>query len=201
MIAGSFDGLLTGSLSSRLAWESSTLCPCTTTEGAADRQCPVCRGQGRTYLAPSAPFRAGLVGLSAKQLEYQMNKFGPGLAGEAQLSLPSCAPCYGTLQPKDRIIALDALETREWTILPAVPLRLPSMAIILSARVRSGAQVVEVPRPVPAADGLVTVAVPTVIRFEAPRRYEVLPDAGQVRAFTSGMPRKHMLKLVDFSVR
>lgn len=61
--------------------------------------------------------------------------------------------------------------------------------------------------PVPDVDssGRITVTVQTVITFEAPRRYEVVRDLAQVRSFPSidsvGLPKKMLLKLIDWTVR
>ncbi|MBI3131497.1 MAG: hypothetical protein HYZ13_09240 [Acidobacteria bacterium] len=45
------------------------------------------------------------------------------------------------------------------------------------------------------------MVVPTVLRLEAPRRYEVVRDLAQVRAFGTHLPRKVLLRLLDLSAR
>ncbi len=201
MDAASYDQLLTGPLSARLTWEASHRCGCVQPDGAGDRACPVCSGKGRYWDPPTAPFRAGLVGLTAKALEALRQTMGPGTTGDAILSVPVSAPCHALLRSGDRLLALDALDALEWVVMPASPVLLPAGAAVQTAKVRSPTGMVAVPIPGLDARGRVAVAVPTVLAFQAPRRFEVVGDAGQVRAFGPGLPRKVLLKLIDWTQR
>ena len=201
MNPGSFDALLCGRLSSALCWEAGHKCPCVGLDDAGERRCPICRGKGRYWDPLSDPFQAGITGLNSKSLAALQAKFGDGISGDSTVSLPSNAPCYKSLKPGDRLLAVDAVDEVDWVVSPTHPVALPMRAELLSAVVRQGDLPVEVPAPVPGADGLIRVAVPTVLRMRAPRRYEVVLFVGQDRAFQPGLPRKFLLKLIDVPVR
>ncbi len=205
MYGEDFEELLTGTLSSVLVWESAHLCPCVGTDGAADRACPVCLGLGRYYSPPSAQFRAGLVGLSARAMAAIQARFGPQTAGDATVSLPVSAPCWAGIREGDRLSALDAKDAVEWSLAAGDAIRLPYLAVVRGATQRVAGVIVPVAPPIQDASRKITVTVPTVVAFTAPRRYEVVRDLSQVRAFTSegsaGLPKKILLKLIDGTVR
>ena len=205
MFAEPFEQLLTGTLSSLLVWEQSRLCPCTNADGAAERTCPVCAGRGRYFEPPSDPFRAGLVGLSARALEAFAARFGPGVVGESMLSIPASAYCYDRIGEGDRITALDAVEKREWSLPAGATRRLPFGGTIISAACRVSGKVVLVPTPTPTDAGDFTVAAPTRIEIQAPSRFEVTKELAQLRAFISegstGLPKKLGAKRLDWTVR
>ena len=199
-----FDQLLgTPDLGSRLVWSPARRCICFDTDGGTYLSCPICLGEAFVWSEWSKEFRAGVLGLTAKQIESMAQRLGPGMIGDASISLPPSAPAYPSVTQHDRFVALDATDIFEWSILAGTTVRLPLMANILEARVRSADKLsmVRGPVPVPDTNGQFTVAVPTVLRVNAPRQFEVLPDASQVRAIMPGLPRKVAVKLVDISRR
>lgn len=204
MIPEGFTELLNGPLSSRLVWESAHRCPCANREGQADQSCGICLGEGWYHDAPSQVFQAGLTGLSADALQALRQKLGQSVSGDAVLSLPVNAPAYDTAGAKHRFIAADAIDSLEWVISPGAPVRLPWGAKIITAWSRNAGKtaLVRVAPPV-VADGLVSVASTVVLRFRAPRRFEVVEQLAQVRSFSGGegLPKKFLLKLVDATVR
>ena len=198
-----FDRLLTGPLSSEVIWERCFKCPCVTSEGIPTRSCPVCSGKGQVWDQPSTPFRCGVTGLTARALAGIQQRFGPGTTGDASLSLPGCAPCWPVVKDGDRFTVIGALAPVEWSLAPGRPIRLPFLASGLEARVLDPASpgfFVAVP-PAPDEAGSVQVSVPTVLSFMAPQRYEVVKDLSQVRAFGSRLPKKLLVKLLDWTVR
>lgn len=201
MDIAAFNTLLGPVLGSRLVWIASHRCPCAQEEGAADLNCGICGGLGRWFDAPSVEFRAGLVGLTAKALERMAVQFGPGLIGDATVSLPETAACYQTVGVGDRLVALDAMDTLEWHLVPRTPVKLPYLGVQMDAWTRNGAVIVRVPPPSPAADGTVSVQRPTTVRLRAPRTYEVNRDLAQIRGWQPGLPKKLLLKLIDVTTR
>ena len=204
MIGSSFESLLTGSMASEMVWERAHRCPCTLTSGEVNRKCKVCGGEGWIWDAPSAPFRLGLVNLTAKALAAIQQRFGPGMVGDATLSIPFSAPCWADAGERDRFLATKAMDRVEWTITPGTTIRLPMGSQDITARVISpdGASIVPVTSPAPDAAGRVNVAVSTVLTFRAPRRYEVMRDLSQARVFGDGrLPKKLLVKFIDWNVR
>jgi hypothetical protein len=55
--------------------------------------------------------------------------------------------------------------------------------------------------PVPDDSGAIQVDVPTALTFLAPQRYEVVKELSKVRSFAPGLPRKVLVKLIDWTVR
>lgn len=204
MIGSSFESLLTGSMSSEVTWEKAHRCPCTTSNGELNRKCKVCGGEGWVWDAPSAPFRLGLVSLTAKALAAIQQRFGPGTVGDATLSIPHSAPCWADAGERDRILATTTFDRVEWILTPGTSIRLPMGAVEITAKVISsdGASAVAVTPPEPDAAGRVSVAVSTVLAFRAPRRYEVVRDLAQARSFGDGrLPKKLLVKLIDWTTR
>lgn len=198
-----FDALLTGPLSSRVVWERAYPCPCVDSDGSAERKCGVCGGTGRYFDHVSDEFRCGITGLSAKALAGIQQRLGPGMVGDGMASVPGCAPCWDDIAEGDRLVVLDALDPLKWVLTPGNPVRLPMGSEILRARVRAndGLSVVEVDPPLTDAGGRVSVAVVTTLAMRAPRRYEVVRDLSQVRAFGERLPKKLLVKLIDWTVR
>lgn len=224
MRASPFNDLLTGPLSSRVVWEQGFRCPCVQPDGGKDRKCVICGGIGRYWGAPSTEFRCGVTSLSAKALAAIQQKFGPGTIGDSQASIPGNAPCWALLGEGDRFTVLDAQDRLEWTLSPGNPVKLPYQAVLLAARIRTAPALTTITDLVPGtpawtavisvnAQNQVSVTVPTVIAFTAPRRFEVVRDLSQVRAFVTaiptfpapagvtGLPKKVLLRLIDWTVR
>lgn len=202
MRGSDFAPLYLGALGARLVWEASHPCPCSGPDGVLDEVCPICEGRGVYHEPPSTPFRGGLTSLSARALAALSQRFGPGMTGDATASLPENTPCWLSIGAGDRLAALDAQDTLAWQLAPNRPLRMPFGAVMLSATVRDpNGALRDVPPPLTDARGRVGVTAPTVLRFLAPRRYEVVRDLSQVRAFGTGLPKKVLLRLLDVSVR
>jgi len=203
MNGSSFDRLLQGPLGSEVVYERAYLCPCTTEEGEATWKCPVCGGKGRVWDQASTPFKIGVTTLTARALAGIQQRFGQGMTGDATLSIPGAAPCWGIVREGDRFTVTKALAPVEWSLAPGRVIKLPFLAQDLEARVLDpsgpGFQVVVAPGP--DAAGAVQVAVPTVLTFKAPQRYEVVKDLAQMRAFAPGLPKKLLVKLIDWTVR
>ena len=197
--------LLTGTLSSACVWERSLLCPCVQPDGYVDPTCQVCFGKGRYFDPPSSSFQCGVVNLSAKALEAIQQRFGPGMKGDSQMSIPFTAPCYAEINEGDRVAVTTAVDVVEWSLAPGDQIKLPFGYSGLDAKVRNpaGDTVLTTPFPVPGAGGRVTVTVPTALRFSAPRRYEVLKELSHTRGFSTGegLPKKMLLSLIDWTVR
>lgn len=206
MHGAAFTPLFDGPLSSVMVWERAHRCPCTTSDGSADTACRVCFGKGRYWEPPSAPFRGALVTLSARALSALFQRFGPGVTGDATVSVLGDAPCWSAMGEGDRFTALRAVDAVEWSLAAGDRIRLPYGADGITALVRSHdrAGVVPVAPPTPGPDGRISVSVPTVLAFSAPRRYEVVRDLSQVRAFGTGpvgLPKKALVKMLDWSER
>lgn len=203
MLSTPFNRLLTGTLSSTMVRWKSSLCPCVQSDGSADQSCGVCGGLGRFYGAPSAVFRAGFIGQDSQSLKAIMQRMGPGEVGEAVLVLPSTAPCYADIRGGDRIAVTDLTDEVDWAVTPSQPVTLPFSFVAGSAYVRTpdGAATTPVAFPTPDANGRVVVAVPTVLRFSIPRRYEVVRELPRVRTFGAGLPKRLSLKRIDETVR
>jgi hypothetical protein len=202
--AMSFDDLLsTPDLGSRLIWAQARQCACFDADGGANVSCLVCSGSAYVWEDWSEEFRAGLVGLSGRQIANLSQRFGPGMVGDGTISLSQSAPPYSVATQRDRFVALDALDTFEWPLAAGVQVKLPVNGKLLEARLISsdGTSLVRCPVPVPDSNGRISVSVSTVVRLQAPRRYEVIADLSQVRSITLGLPRKVMVKLIDVSVR
>lgn len=203
MFAQPFTNLLSGQLGSRLQWEKWHRCPCTGAEGAARQDCPLCAGEGGTFDPPSEIFRAGLTGVSAKALENMRTRLGPGLKGDASVSIPANAPAYGLVSANDRFLAVDAMDPLEWVITPNTPLLLPTGAVIVETLGLGpgGASLVSATLPSPGADGRITVTQNVVVRMRAPRRFRVVSDIGKLRSWIPGLPQPFLLEQVDMTVR
>ena len=203
MIAASFTNVLSGSLGSRLQWEKWHRCPCTGQEGAARRDCPLCNGEGGTFDPLSAIFRAGLTGVSAKQLDQLRTKLGPGLVGDASVSLPANSPAYGLVASGDRFLAVDALDPIEWVLTPNTPVRLPSGAVVnqVFALGPQGASLEAAALPAAGTDGRIVVSQNLAVRFNAPRRFQVVADMGKLRSWIPGLPEPFLLKQIDLTTR
>jgi hypothetical protein len=176
---------------------------CFDQDGGTNPSCPVCNGNAYVWDSWSKEFRAGVLGLTGRQIENISQRFGPAAVGDATISLPHTCPPYHTVTQRDRFVALDATDTAEWSIVPGVILTLPFQAVLLEARVMSldGLSIIPAPVPVADANSRISVTQATVVRLRAPRRYEVIFDLSQTRAIMPGLPRKMMLKLVDLSLR
>jgi len=198
-----FDRLLTGPLGSDVLWERSYLCPCTTAEGEASRRCPVCGGQGHVWDQAPPAFRIGVVSLNVRALAGIQQRFGPGVTGDATLSIPGCAPCWQTVGEGDRFTVTSALAPVDWSLAAGRSIRLPVLAQDLQARVLDpdGKGFAVVVPPVPDDSGAIQVDVPTALTFLAPQRYEVVKELSKVRSFAPGLPRKVLVKLIDWTVR
>lgn len=199
-----FDTLLSSpEQGSRLMWSQARKCPCLDPEGGVLVTCGVCGGEGWVWDDWSEEFRAGLLGLTGRQMDANVQRWGPGMTGDASLSLPISSPPYVTLTGRDRLVALEAMDVFEWTLVAGVSVKLPVNAVLMEARQKAadGKSLVRVPVPIPDPNTRISVLVPTAVRIAAPRRYEVLGDLSQVRGWMLGLPRKVALKLVDTSVR
>lgn len=199
-----FDQLLgTPESGSRLSWSSARRCVCFGQDGGNSISCPICSGEGYVWSEWSEEFRAGMTSLTGRQIENLSQRWGPGMVGDATISLPPSSPPYCVATPRDRFVALDALDTFEWSLVAGVQVRVPLNAVFAEARAKSndGLSIVRVPVPIPDANGRIQVSVSTVVRITAPRRYEVVQDATQIRAIMPGLPRRVMVKLVDVSLR
>lgn len=202
MLAQPFTNLLSGSLGTRLQWERWHRCPCTGAEGAARSDCPHCGGEGGTYDKPSAVFRAGVTGVSAKALENMRTRLGPALVGDASISLPANAPAYGLTSVNDRFLAVDSLDPLEWVIIPNTPVRLPSGAVVEAVLAyNQDGTLPPTTLPSPGVDGRIAVARNVVVRMRAPRRFQVVTDLGKLRAWIPGLPQPFLLKQIDQTAR
>jgi len=188
---------------SRLQWSPARRCVCFDSDGGTSLTCPICLGEAFVWEDWSDEFQAGFLSLSARQIEALAQRLGPGMTGDASVSLSVSAPPYATVTQHDRFLALDALDTFEWSLVAERLVRLPVKAVILEARIKStdGLSMVRTPVPVPDSKDQISVTVATVVRIQAPRQFEVLADASQVRAIMPGLPRKVGLKLIDISRR
>lgn len=203
MLAQPFTNLLSGQLGTRLQWERWHRCPCTGSEGAARQDCPLCAGDGGTYDAPSAIFRAGVTSVSAKALENMRSRLGPTLIGDASVSLPANSPAYRLVSANDRFLAVDSLDPLEWVITPNSPLRMPVGAVMgeVFGLGPSGASLVAVTLPAPGADGRIVVTRNVVVRMRAPRRFQVVTDLSKLRSWIPGLPQPFLLKQIDQTTR
>lgn len=199
----SFDDLLTGDLSTELTWEASSRCPCIDADGRSDPTCVICGGDGIYYAAPTLGFQAGVVSVTARALEKIQQRFGPGMIGDATVSLPSTAPCYAAIKSDDRFLLPNNIDDVDWTLIPGVSIKLPLGAVIVTAKARSTDKttIITVPAPVPDANGRVSTTYTINLNMRVPRRLQVVQDISQIRAWAPGMPRKLLVKLVDWSVR
>lgn len=198
-----FVELLTGDLAATLTWAMATPCPCTSSVGSAQSSCLVCGGTGWTYGAKSQPFQCGLVSQDAKARAALAQTMGPGMAGDAVVSIPMNAPCYDTLAFRDRLYDQMVQDGRRSILTPGTSILLPPGATNIQAFVKNGAgtALVAATPPVPDAAGRVMVSVTTTLVYSAPRTYEVLADLSRVRSFGSGMPKKWSVKLLDLVLR
>ena len=199
-----FDQLLgTPDSGSRLRWAQARRCACLDPDGGNNISCPVCSGAGYIWDVWSHIFRAGVTGLSGRQIENLSQRLGPAAVGDATISLPHSCPPYHTVTQRDRFVALDATDTTEWSLVPGVVVTLPYMAVLTEARTMSTDGLSIIPAPVPVADAnsRISVTQTTVVRVKAPRRYEVISDLTQTRAIMPKLPRKLMVKQVDLSLR
>jgi len=199
-----FDQLLgTPDQGSRLLWAQARRCVCFDLDGGTNIACPICSGSAYVWEDWSDEFRAGMVGLSGRAIDNLSQRFGPGMVGDATISLPQSAPPYSSATQRDRFVALDALDIFEWSLIPGVAVKMPVNGVLLEARViaTSGLSMVRVPVPQPDANERISVTTQTVVRLQAPRRFEVVTDLSQVRAIMPGLPRKVLVKLIDVSVR
>jgi hypothetical protein len=196
-----FDLLLSGEMGSRVQWLCSHRCPCTEDEGGALQTCTSCLGTGIYYDTPSTAHRCGVIGLSERDAGRMARRLGPALVGDAQISIPPSAPFWGLVKPCDRILVPDAKDTVEWVITRRAPVRLPMGAAVLSCYTLTGGVVVTTPPPVAGPDGRILVNKPHTVRMSVPRLFEVIEDAGHVRAWQGGLPVKFALKRIDITTR
>jgi len=199
-----FDDLLSSlDFGSRLVWAQARRCACFDLDGGTNISCPVCSGSAFVWDDWSEEFRAGVVGLTGRQMEGLNQRYGPGMTGAASISMSQSIPAYSAATTRDRFVALDALDIFEWSLVPDVSVKMPLNGKLLEARVMTsdGMAMVRVPVPQPDANGRISVSVQTVVRLQAPRRYEVIDDLTQVRSLMLGLPRKVLVKLIDVSVR
>lgn len=203
MEASGFDDLLTGDLSTELTWEASSRCPCLDADGRSDPTCVICGGDGTYYAEHSLGFQAGVVSVTARMLEKIQQRFGPGAVGDATVSLPSNAPCYEAIKSDDRFLLPNNFDNLEWTLIPGVLIKLPLGAEIITAKARSTdkTEIVTVPAPEPDANGRVSTTYPLVMSMLVPRRLQVVTDISQLRSWAEGLPKRILVKLVDWSVR
>ena len=201
MDTAAFDSLLAGDIGTRLRWMASHRCPCVLEGRGADPSCSVCDGLGNYWDSPSVPFRAGLLALSQQDLGRLQNKMGEGAVGDASLSLPSSAPCYGKVKVADRFLAVDAIDTVEWLLSPRAPVRLPVGAVVRSVLALSSGKVVATTLPDADEYGRITVLKASTVAMLVPRLYEIVADAGRIRAWQTGMPQKFALQRIDVTTR
>jgi hypothetical protein len=200
MDPAAFDLLLSGDLGTRVCWEQSHKCPCVEFQGGASQECPVCDGLGTLWEAPSTAFRAGVTVLQSRDVARQSAK-AEGLIGDGQISIPSSAPCYGEVKPFDRFLVPDATDAVEWLVSPRSPVRLPAGAVVLGVTALSNGTLVQATLPAPGADGRIRVTHAATVRLRAPKRYEVIDEAGHMRAWQPGLPEKWSLKRIDVTTR
>ena len=200
MDPSAFDLLLSGDLGTRVRWARSHKCPCVEPQGGASQTCTVCDGLGVYWDTPSLPFKAGLTAMQSKEVARQAAK-AEGLVGDAQISIPVSAPCYGEVKPYDRFLVPDATDSVEWLITPRAPVRLPVGAVVLGVHALSGGKVVTATLPAAGDDGRIRVARPATVQLRVPKHYEVIDDAGHMRAWQEGLPQKWSLKRIDVTVR
>jgi hypothetical protein len=196
-----FDLLLSGDLGSLVRWSRAHRCPCTEDQGGASQTCPVCIGLGVFYDPPSDPFRCGVLGLSERDAGRMARKMGEAFSGDGQISIPPSAPFAGQVKPFDRFLVVDAMDTVEWVITKRAPVRLPVAAEIVSVYTLNSGKVIQASLPDPGADGRIVVTKPYTVRMKVPRLFEVIEDAGHIRAWQSGLPQKFALKRIDVTVR
>jgi len=130
-------------------------------------------------------------------------RMGPGLVGDASISLPANAPAYGLVSANDRFLVPDALDPLEWIITPNTPLLLPSGAQVgeVYGLGPGGSSLVPSTLPAPGADGRIVVTQNVVVRMKAPRRFMVVTDLGKLRSWVPGLPHPFLLKQIDMTVR
>lgn len=201
-----FNSLLSGRrLGTLLQWQRSRRCPCTVADGESNPKCFVCLGRGRFYEEWSDEFRAGLIGQESKTLMQLLKQMGGTVnVGDAVLVIPSNAPCYDNIGFGDRVKVVDATDTVEWVLTPGASVRLPPTATPVDASVLAadGKSVVDAAFPAPDAEGRISVAVSTAIRFRVARLYEVSRDLPKVRGFNDGFqPKRVALVRIDWTVR
>lgn len=151
--------------------------------------------------SPSAPFRAGVTGVSAEDAGRMQTKFGGAAVGDATLSLPASAPCYGRTRPGDRFLLPDATEEVEWVLSRRSGVRLPMGAQVMSATALHLGALVPVALPAPDAAGRILVARTCTVLMRVPRHFEVVPDMGHLRSMQPGLPQRFALKRIDLSTR
>lgn len=203
MDGADFEELTQDEFPALVRWEASNLCPCTGPGGQADQTCTICRGTGRWFAPPSAPFYVGLISQSAFNRAMLANTLGPGATGSSVMIVDYTAPCYALMNSGDRFYDQAVLDARQAIVLPGVHLALPLGFQDLRAFVRStdGLSIVEVAPPVPDAARRISVAVSTSLTYSAPRAYEAVKEFGSIRSFGDGLPKRWSLNLLDLSVR
>lgn len=196
-----FDLMLSGEMGSRVRWARSHRCPCLDEGGGARQDCPVCLGKGIFWDAPAPSHRCGVIGLSERDIARMQRRLGDAFVGDAQISIPAGAPFWGQVKPFDRFMVVDAVDTVEWVITKQSPVRLPPGATILTAYTLTSGRVIQAQLPSPDENGRIIVAKPYTVRMKVPRLFEVLEDAGHIRAWEPGLPQKFALKRIDISTR
>lgn len=85
-----FNSFLRG-IGQQVSWRSSSACPCVSEHsGAADPQCPLCRGKGHIW----ADGVAGVVGVTRQDVNPEWRDFGNFELGDMTLSVGSDSPLY-----------------------------------------------------------------------------------------------------------
>lgn len=87
-------------------WRASFVCPCTQEHsGAAETNCPICKGKGLTWGAPVG----SVVGVTSQSVNAKTESFGAMEAGDVTLTLPGDMPIYAAGR-FDRVTLLNATD-------------------------------------------------------------------------------------------
>jgi hypothetical protein len=104
-----FDALLSNSrpgLGQNVSWARATLCPCRSrSSGAAEQNCPVCKGKGHFFGLEQAAWTA----LSGMKIQRQWEQFGQFELGDLVATIPQASPMW-TCSELDRITFTDSSE-------------------------------------------------------------------------------------------
>ncbi len=93
----------------RVTWREASTCPCRNEfSGAADQNCPLCRGKGWLWAAPIE----GVVGVPRKDVNRFVKDFGTYEAGDMAIAVGSDSPLY-PMGRFDRVVLLNSTDRFE----------------------------------------------------------------------------------------
>jgi hypothetical protein len=204
---GAFNRLLDSSrpgLGQNVLWEPGYLCPCrSSTSGAAEQGCPVCKGRGVVWQAPVAAW----TGLAGMKIVREWAAFGEWEGGDVVITVPSASPLYG-LGEGDRITFVDSTEVFNVVLMGGVDMMTFQAASfsLCNWRDPTTKAIVVGGLPTQASDGRLTwttgappAGVQYALKGTRHQRYFVFRDLVQDRHHSAGLalPKRVVLRLFD----